>query len=627
MQKKIIIDYLNFSSAFKLIQNERRSNVIALFKPHSNIKEVLLIKILLLFRIKYSLNKMESCNFKDNLVNKIFEITKHTTNSISDEYLSKSSSKSSNLNDFSIKKWFFHALWRQISIIEYIKNLKINENSNTIYISSLVEDKLLMKSSHYQSIINNLPLVHYKTSCLINDNNYSFIRVQPKFKYVGTKISSLLEILYAVFFVKWNFKLSAEKIDFLIFSHFPEKWVGIDKINPNSALISKIVYPDGMVGSDKKNSLNIKSIDLKELVAFYIYMFNGILKFFWAFKIHSTFFSELVSKYKLSFILKSFYKKHNVKIILSGYESPIGQVATSIASDNSSMVSFDCVWSLGERPIDFAVTQTKFCDRNFLWGQWHHDLMISSNDQSSGHIIAGYIGDHLIPIMQSQAREFRNFHIKKYKKIITVFDSGSAEDGHFSEETYIQYLEAIIHTANKFNALVVLKTKKEDKRYEDIVKSNHDRLIIHYEKASLVSALGSDIVIGVASSTPASIAAVYGIKAILYDPNKQVCSKWKSYENSLVIIRSIQSLTKILSENLISSIARKNQYPKYIDSFGDFLAQNRIEKYIENIFDNLDLGKNEALKIADNLYQEEWGYNKVILKKDLIGEISEKNII
>tara|TARA_B100000795_G_scaffold269989_1_gene261674 strand:+ start:8618 stop:10477 length:1860 start_codon:yes stop_codon:yes gene_type:complete len=614
MERNIIIDYLNISSAFKIIMNERSSNVTALFRSQSKLKELLLIKLIGLFRINYTLTKMTSSNFSDTLANDIFERTKHSAQSMSEEYLLNSSSQINNLLNFSLKSFLFHALWRQICILEYVKNSKIDEKFEVIYISSPINDKLLMESSYYKSIIKNLTVFHYKTSCIIDDHKYAFRRIQPKFKYFGKKISTVFEILYALFFINFKVRSSIEKIDLLIFSQFPEKWVGIDKIDKSTTLNSKIVYPDGMVGDDK-NAFNIKSLNLKEFFLFYIYMLTGIAKFFWALNINSSLFYQLLINHKFAFILKSFYSKHNIRIVLSGYESPFCHVATAVASDHKEMVSFDCLWSLCDRPIELASTQQRMSDRYFLWGKWHHDLMKASNDKSGGHIIVGYVGDDLIPLMKTKAKKFRNFQLKKYNKIITVFDSGSGEDCHFSEEIYIDYIKAIIHTAKKFNALVVLKTKKGDHRYVDIIKSNDDGLLIHYEKGSLIAALGSDIVIGVASSSPGSISATHGAKTILYDPNNQVWNKWESYENSCEITRSIKDLKKMLLEYLSYDDSKETSSPKFIDPFADGKAQQRMENYIHIVFHNLHLGKNEALYLADDNFKKAWGDDKVILNK------------
>jgi len=345
-------------------------------------------------------------------------------------------------------------------------------------------------------------------------------------------------------------------------------------------------------------------------------MITGVFKFFWAISININLFSELLTTWKFVYTLESLYNRYDIKIVLSGFESPIARVASSVASDNNKMMSCDCVWSIGENPMEFASTQHKFSDRFFLWGKWHHDLMCASFDKSSGHIIAGYVGDNYIPLMKNEGKKFREHQLNKYNKIITVFDSGASEDGHFPKDIYIDYVKAIKLIAEEFNALVVLKIKKDDERYENIIKFNDDgSLITHHKKGSLETALNSDVVIGIASSGPASISAVHGIQAIFYDPNKMVWDKWELCKPSCPIIRSLPDLQKILRELLSSNITKIVPSPEYIDPYGDGKSQQRIENYIQNVFDNLYLGKNTAMLRADDIYKKQWGNDKVITKE------------
>jgi hypothetical protein len=50
-----------------------------------------------------------------------------------------------------------------------------------------------------------------------------------------------------------------------------------------------------------------------------------------------------------------------------------------------------------------------------------------------------------------------------------------------------------------------------------------------------------------------------------------------------------------------------------------------MENYIQNIFDNLHLGKNKAMYRTDDIYKKQWGDDKVIIKDDLNKGLNEKN--
>ena len=278
-----------------------------------------------------------------------------------------------------------------------------------------------MKSTYYQSELSRRDIRHYRSVCSIDDSNYSYSKKKPRIKYVGYYISSLIEMLYILFYVKLRIKVPYKKIDMLIFSHFTKyKWLGLDVINNSSTLNSKIVYPNKMIDADK-SQFPLEIINWHDVFSFYLHMLNGVFKFIWAIRINLNLFIDLLGKWRYAFILDTFFKKNDVRIVLSGYESTFSAVATAVASDSKQMVSFDAVWSIGERPMEFAPTQHKMSDGYFLWGQWHQDLMKASNDKSSGYIIAGYVGDSYISKMNDLSKKFRNKNLKNYSKIIRLY--------------------------------------------------------------------------------------------------------------------------------------------------------------------------------------------------------------
>ena len=621
MKRNVIIDYLNISSTIKLIKNERGSNVTALFRPQSKVLESFLIKVIGLFNIKYSLDKMLTDKLSINIANNIHRRTMLTVNEISKEYIYNSSSKANKYFNFILKNWLLHELWRQVSIIEYVVALKIHFDA--LYIATQVNNRLLLDSSSYSPELKNRILVHYKSSSSIDDYGYGYRRKRSKIKYIGKKISNLIEVLFNLFFVKLRIKVPINKIDLLIFSHFPYKWVNMDGIQ-NLAMNSRNVYPNGMVGNDK-DAFQIKSIYWSEIFSFYAHNISGIFKFLWALNISPDLFSDLIKSWKFEYMLNSLYSNYNTKIILSNYESPISKLATALASDNQKMISLDCLWSIGERPSEFAFTQNKMSDRFFVWGTWHHDLMNASRDNSGGHIISGYIGDYLFPLMKTMGKNLVDKKLNKFNKIITVFDSGSSEEGWYPKYIYIDYLKAIMLIAEEFNCLVVLKTKKGSNRYEEIFKSNDDgRLIIESELGSLVMALNSDVVIGVGSSGPVSVASAHGKQVVLYDPNNIVWNQWSSNKNFIPLVRSLPNLKIVLKNLLKDDFTLTSPSPKYIDPYGDYKAQDRVKEYIQNVFDNLYLGKSKAIFLADDAYKKQWGNDKVIIKNK---ELNEKNNI
>jgi hypothetical protein len=110
----------------------------------------------------------------------------------------------------------------------------------------------------------------------------------------------------------------------------------------------------------------------------------------------------------------------------------------------------------------------------------------------------------------------------------------------------------------------------------------------------------------------------------LYDPNKLVWDKWSSYENYCPKVRSLLELQTILRGILSFEITKDMPYPEYIDPYGDYMAQKRMEDYIQNVFDNLHLGKNKSMKLADDEYIKLWGDDKVIIKENSNKVLNQK---
>ena len=108
-------------------------------------------------------------------------------------------------------------------------------------------------------------------------------------------------------------------------------------------------------------------------------------------------------------------------------------------------------------------------------------------------------------------------------------------------------------------------------------------------------ALNSDVVIGVGSSGPVSVASAHGKQVVLYDPNNIVWNQWSSNKNFIPLVRSLPNLKIVLKNLLKDDFTLTSPSPKYIDPYGDYKAQDRVKEYIENVFDNLYLGKSKAI--------------------------------
>jgi hypothetical protein len=614
MKKKVIIDFLNLASFIYLIINARNSSVIALFKSKSTKLEFILIKLLKLFKINYFFEEMKFANLPQNPISQVIEKNKEFTKLITNQFNLNSSSKINDFYNFSINSWIFHHVWRLVSINEYVQSYY--QNVKIVYIAAPVNKNILNKQFRESNCLTNQHKIKfYYGFGSINDDQYAYRSYEPQIKFFGKKISSFIYLIYLLLFTPIKIRQKKDRTDALIFSHdqVVHKWLGVKKIQEYLNLKSNIIIQSELIDDNEKR-LKIFTLHWSKVGNFYLHNLKGFFKFLWALKLNINLFSSLIQSWRYIFFLENIFKELDVKIVFSGgIETSISRIAVALASDRKDIISFDSTSSLGEYPTEFSGSWHKFADRFFIWGSWHHHLSVASKDRSAGHIISGYIYDDRISKMKKKGVTFRKNYSNKFKKIITIFDTTIDNDHSFSGNIILRYIDTIVKVAIDLDALVVLKTKKNNTEYEALIKSyENDRMVIHDEYGSLVAALESDVVVGLSSSTPAAIASLYEKNVLMFEPTKIVWNKWND-DHPFSMLHSLDELESNIRQLLIGLDYQKRFNVDKFDPFADGKSLYRIAKYIDCSFDNLHLGKNKALYFSDKQYVKEWGRDKVIL--------------
>ena len=623
MKEIVYVDFLNIASFFKLAKNERGSNVTYLFRSKSRVLENLLIKILTIFGVRCKFDKMDFNKVKFNPSTKIIDNINSISSSIVDVYGCNISSKVGMFFDYSLGMSISESLWRQCSITEYLKQLDVRTGS--VYISTVVNYKVL---KNIGLCADNI--IYYKSIGLFEDSGYAGGRRLARIKFFGNTVGIFIEYIYLLVRVKLKRKVFGKKIDILIFSHKEKlKWIGIDNISNYLSARCKIVRQNGLVeyGVD---SFQLMSTHWKNIIKYYLHIIRGIRMFYRVSDIGFNYFFVLLEDWKKIFFLKEVFCEYEVKAILSGYESNLSQLAVALSSDSDDMVSFDCVWSIGEYPSKFVPTSFKFADRSFIWGMWHYELMLASDSRSSGYVISGYVGDCFVSKMKNKGESVFLKSDKNYDKLITIFDVGGYTlDYLYTKENVEQFIKCILDVAVEFDALVVIKTKKNMLEVQDedpfnnkheipslyknlINKYGKDRMVFLYESSSLISALRSDVVIGMSSSTLASVSSVHGIPSIMYDPSKVVWSKWNLGISAYNLAYTLEKVDSLLRSILRKDKTEDNFITEYIDPFADGKSQMRMAKYIEDTLYSLTNKKDKPLIYADKRYISKWGVDKIM---------------
>ncbi len=608
MRKHIVIDYINLITVLHLVQKNRGSNVTALFRPTSKILERLLIKVLNIFDIKYQLDRMEFGNLTNNPYQDIMVETSSMIDKLVLLYESGTPSKITDYFNFKLRNILFHLLWRPNTILSYIK--KYN-NIDEIYISIKARKEFL---SQYQKILSDedcKKITFYSNIGTINDTEY----------WRKPFASRKFRFLAYIFYIQIEFKRAYSKIDSLFFSHNRgtiQGWVNGIKVGKFVDFTYKIVWPDKSIGQ-KSDNLSFRRIYWKDIFGYFLHLKNGLTRFFpLIFSISFDAYSALVKNWVDLFLLQSFFERHSVKIVYSNFESDFTQLALAASSDNKKIVSFSAIWSLGNFPFKGVVTFQKFADRFFIWGDWHYDLLSSSNDKSSGYIVTGYIGDIYLTRMRKEVNILHAKHKNSFNKIIAFYDTTMAPDSFFNKVAARNILNTIVSVATENNSLVILKMKKDTYNvYSDIIQKYATHILIDHDSASLVPALSADVVIGIENSTPVVISAVHGKNVILFDSSRTIWQRWNVLVHGITVVRSLYDLKCELVKSL-TGVEKGNVYSTHaIDPFADGKAQYRMGNYMKYVFSVLSAGKSESLLRADARYKKRWGDDKILINNRL----------
>ena len=624
MKEIVYVDFLNIASFFKLAKNERGSNVTYLFRSKSRVLENLLIKLLTIFGVRCKFDKMDFNKVKFNPTTKIIDNINSISSSIVDVYGCNISSKVGMFFDYSLGLSVSESLWRQCSITEYLKQLDVRTGS--VYISTVVNYKVL---KNICLCTDNI--IYYKSIGLFEDNGYAGRRRLARIKFFGNTVGIFIEYIYFLVRVKLKRKVFGRKIDILLFSHKEKlNWIGIGNISNYLSAHCKIVRQNG-VDEYGVDSFQLMSTHWKNIIKYYLHLIRGVRMFYRVSDIGFNYFFALLSDWKYIFFLKEVFCEYEVKAILSGYESNLSQLAVALSSDSDDMVSFDCVWSIGEHPSKFVSTSFKFADRSFIWGMWHYELMLASDSRSSGYVISGYVGDCFVSKMKKKGESVFLKSDKNYDKLITIFDVGGYTlDYLYTKENVEQFIKCILDVAVEFDALVVIKTKSQPapqaaddpfnnkheipSLYKNLInKYGKNRMVFLYESSSLISALQSDVVIGMSSSTLASVSSVHGIPSIMYDPSKVVWSKWNLGISAYNMAYTLEKVDSLLRSILHKDKTEDNFITEYIDPFADGKSQMRMAKYIEDTLYSLTNKKDKPLIYADKRYISKWGVDKIMI--------------
>ncbi len=613
INKVTIIDFLNIKSMYYILVNERKSNIVIMFHSQSKIIEFILKKVITIFSISVVFEKLDFGNIDSSVFNKVFKSTSDIVNQNTDINKFPNKTKIDKYFRYEFKSLLFRSLWRPISILVYTRKMYYNKVEN-IYLS--LPYHIYINDEVVNIIKKDDINIHcYRSSCNINDNGYVFQFRKTKLSLLGVHLEAIIVSLKHLLFISIRKNIKSKSFDIILFSHYKEREAGFQngsKFLEMSKYNHCIVRGDVIGTYSNENKFRIRSLYYGNIFLYIAHYFAGIFNFFWVLKNYPLLFIGLMNSWIDMYLLDKLFNEAKPKIVCSNYETYLSQVALALASDSKEISSFAAIWSLGYRPTDIIITNHKFVDRLFIWGDWHYELFSESNDHSSGYIVTGYIGDIFLTNMLKKAKVIEEQFRVKYSNIISVYDTTVADDLFFNNKFANSILEIVLNVAIDTNSVVVVKTKHGANVYSDLEKKYKNRLIFDYDKASLVPAFSADIVIGVQNSTLVSMASAYG-KSSIFLVDDFLWERWYRYSPHNYITE-LHDLDHALRDTL-SNPERKITDFEFVDPFCDGKAQERMSEYIDEVILNFSGEKKHALACADEKYMSHWGENTVIKSK------------
>ena len=331
---------------------------------------------------------------------------------------------------------------------------------------------------------------------------------------------------------------------------------------------------------------------------------------------------------KVSFIFASFFVSLNNAILfyselmrmtearyswtmLEGNE--INSVALTIAANRNKGACFGTTWSLWPLPQLIA----GYARNNilFIWGNHHRNVFSDSRALPDHLVNSGY------PTAEAYLNKSLNFNETKFnhlaKKIITFYDNICRVDMHISCESLQNlYSSLLTWLENNPHAILIIKTKRES-IFNLLTKDTKEKiyefekkgiLIIKEEKGDFSTALVSDLVIGIASSTLACLAASHGKRCILFNPYNMILDDGDSMRlPSVVCIKKIEELSGAIDFSL-SLPKETNERGGHVDSFADNKNSDRITYFMNLLMEKMDEGylMESAIKETEIKYKSKW---------------------
>jgi hypothetical protein len=308
--------------------------------------------------------------------------------------------------------------------------------------------------------------------------------------------------------------------------------------------------------------------------------------------------------------------KLRCKAVYSVYESNNALLLLHAATISNSCISLASSFSAGFFPAQYHIShRAKIVDVYFLWGELLSNLYIESGDQSKFHIITGYTGSHYLDNFFKESKVF--FEGDK-SPVVSIYDTSIYDDLFVNKEEILSFVCQISEYALARGVNVIIKTKRHNELYSNLIKKYPNSIAISDQLSSLSAGMRSNLVVGYLMSTPVLLLGSYNRNVVFFDPYK-LC--WDKYYDcfSDYIVREMKGIfsriKEVATDKRVNASNSDCSEFQLVNRFNDANYQKKVSEYINSILKSKHEDKKLVLLESNISYQKKYGLD-LIKEKD-----------
>jgi len=325
---------------------------------------------------------------------------------------------------------------------------------------------------------------------------------------------------------------------------------------------------------------------------------------------------------------ESFFLAFNIKVHFAQYGVGKDMSASNMAMELVNGVDIGVHWSNFDSAfVDLA----KPHDIYFSWGPYFKDNFLNADYNRINKLVyCGYPYDSFFKDCDERAKFHRGRILDKGARFIVAFfdQSIASNKPNWAKEIEGVYRFLLEEVLRDETFGLIIKPKKLaslSQRLPDMAAllkkavSTGRCLFLGVDILPCEAAYASDLALGIgASSTPLTEALLAGVPGITFEPRGFFEHPIYKYDFKSIIQNKLSQLKSTITDVKNNKLTiEKPAVLKEIDCFRDGKASTRIGRFIKWVLDELDKGssRQEAIGIAIEKYQKEWGVDKVVDRK------------